>query len=596
MSKLQHWFIRQIEIIIKWSQNHLSKKQFIFLSSVLIGFTAGMAAVILKTFVHFIYLAATYEKLSDFRYMYLLLPLIGLILTVFVVKRFLNNSLNKGLAQIHYAIAKRSSILPVNQTYDQVITSSITVGFGGSVGLEAPIVITGAALGSNYSRKYQLDPRERTLILACGIAAGIGAAFNAPIAGVLFALEVLLLDISISAFTPLIIAAATGALISKIVLNSQILLSFNLTEVFNYNNVPYYVFLGIFAGIISVYHSKMFLYIESKFPNKSIVSYKKAIFAGVILAVLIFVFPSLFGEGYQSIKFLANKTPENLLTNSYLEQFKSNPWFVLFFVGLLIFVKSIATALTIGGGGNGGNFAPSLFVGAYFGYFFSRLINLISTVNLPENNFTIVGMAGILSGIYHAPLTAIFLIAEITGGYTLMIPLMLVSSISYAVSKYLEPHSMDTKNIAEKGDILSSDRDKNVLSSMDISDFIDENYPALKPNMSLGDLVEIVTHSTKNCFPVLNQKSEFLGLVWLDDIREIMFKADIYDSVFVNEIMVKPKVTIQSDFPMDVVMRKFDESGVWLIPVLNDNLFVGFISKSSVFSDYRNKLKMNTIV
>ncbi len=593
---MQHWLIRQIEIIIKWSQNHLSKKQFIFLSSVLIGFTAGMAAVILKTFVHYIYLAATYEKLSDFRYIYLLLPLIGLILTVFVVKRFLNNSLNKGLAQIHYAIAKRSSILPINQTYDQVITSSITVGFGGSVGLEAPIVITGAALGSNYSRKYQLDPRERTLILACGIAAGIGAAFNAPIAGVLFALEVLLLDISISAFTPLIIAAATGALISKIVLNSQILLSFNLTEVFNYNNVPYYVFLGIFAGVISVYHSKMFLYVESKFPNKSIVSYKKAIFAGVILALLIFVFPSLFGEGYQSIKFLANKTPENLLTNSFFEQFKSNPWFVLLFVGLLIFVKSIATALTIGGGGNGGNFAPSLFVGAYFGYFFSRLINLISTVNLPENNFTIVGMAGILSGIYHAPLTAIFLIAEITGGYTLMIPLMLVSSISYAVSKYLEPHSMDTKNIAEKGEMLSSDRDKNVLSSMNINDFIDNQYPSLLPTMTLGDLVDIVSHSTKNCFPVLNQNNEFLGLIWLDDIREIIFKFEIYDAVFVNELMVKPKIVLSNEYSMEVVMKKFDESGLWLIPVVDQLKFSGFISKSSVFSDYRNKLKMNTIV
>ena len=593
---MQNGIIRKLETTIKWSQNHLSKKQFVFLSSVLIGFTAGMAAVILKTFVHYIYLAATYEKFSNFRYFYLLLPLIGLILTVFVVKRFLNNKLSKGLSQIHFAIAKRSSILPINQTYDQVVTSSITVGFGGSVGLEAPIVITGAAVGSNYSRKYQLDPRERTLMLACGIAAGIGAAFNAPIAGVLFALEVLLLDISISAFTPLIIAAATGALISKIVLNSQILLSFNLTEVFNYYNVPYYIFLGVFAGVISVYHSKMFLYIESKFPNKNSVSFKKAFFAGIALAALIFIFPSLFGEGYQSIKFLANKTPENLLTNSFLEQFKTNPWFVLFFVGLLIFIKSIATALTLGGGGNGGNFAPSLFVGAYFGYFFSRLINLISTVNLPENNFTIVGMAGILSGIYHAPLTAIFLIAEITGGYTLMIPLMLVSSISYAVSKYLEPYSMDTKNIAEKGEMLSADRDKNVLANMNTKDFIDENYPSLKPNMSLGDLVEIVSHSTKNCFPVLNQKNEFLGLVWLDDIREIMFKVDIYDSVFVNEMMVKPKGVIQSNFPMDVVMRKFDESGVWLIPVLEDQSFLGFISKSSVFNGYREKLKMNTIV
>ncbi|MDP4636794.1 MAG: chloride channel protein [Crocinitomicaceae bacterium] len=593
---MQHWLIRKIETIIKWSQNHLSKKQFVFLSSVLIGFTAGMAAVILKTFVHYIYLAATYEKFSNFRYFYLLLPLIGLILTVFVVKRFLNNKLNKGLSQIHFAIAKRSSILPINQTYDQVVTSSITVGFGGSVGLEAPIVITGAAVGSNYSRKYQLDPRERTLMLACGIAAGIGAAFNAPIAGVLFALEVLLLDISISAFTPLIIAAATGALISKIVLNSQILLSFNLTEDFNFYNVPYYLFFGVFAGVISVYHSKMFLYIESKFPNKSIVSYKKAIVAGLVLATLIFIFPSLFGEGYQSIKFLANKTPENILSNSFFESFKAYPWFVLFVVGVLIFVKSIATALTLGGGGNGGNFAPSLFVGAYFGYFFSRLINLISTVNLPENNFTIVGMAGILSGIYHAPLTAIFLIAEITGGYTLMIPLMLVSSISYAVSKYLEPNSMDTKGIAEKGGMLSSDRDKNVLATMNTSDFIDEKYPVLKPNMSLGDLVEVVSHSTKNCFPVLNQKNEFLGLVWLDDIREIMFKVDVYESVFVNELMVKPKVIIQASFPMDVVMRKFDESGVWLIPVLNDQSFLGFISKSSVFNDYRAKLKMNTIV
>lgn len=588
--------IRRIEVGIKWAQNHLSKKQFVFLSSVLIGITAGFAAVILKTFVYYIFLAATYEKLSDFRFLYLLLPLIGLLLTVFVIKKFLNNKLTKGLSQIHLAIARRSSILPINQTYDQVVTSSITVGFGGSVGLEAPIVITGAAVGSNYSRKYHMDPRERTLMLACGIAAGIGAAFNAPIAGVLFALEVLLLDISITAFTPLIISAATGALISKIILDNQILLSFQLKEAFNYFNVPFYVFLGILSGMVSVYHAKMFNSVESLFHKTKGGMYRKAIVGGTLLAGLIFLFPTLFGEGYQSIKLLAKDSPESLLTNSVFEVFKDNKWFVLFFAGLLIFIKSIATGLTLGGGGNGGNFAPSLFVGAYLGYFFSRLINMISTVHLPQNNFTIVGMAGILSGIYHAPLTAIFLIAEITGGYTLMIPLMIVSSISYAVSRYLEPHSMDTKIIAEKGQILTTDRDKNVLSSMKTEDFIEDDYPSLTPNMSLGELVDVVSHSTRNCFPVLNEKNEFLGLVWLDDIREIIFKFEVYTTVFVHEVMVKTTVVITKDHSMEIVMKKFDETGLWLIPVVDGDSFLGFVSKSNVFSGYRKKLKDATIV
>lgn len=592
---MKYWLVKQVELILKEAQNRLTRKQFIFLSSILIGLTAGLAAILLKTFVHYIFLAVSYEKLSDFRFLYLVLPMIGLFLTVFVIKRFLKNSLKKGLSQVHYAIAKKSSILPKNQMYDQIITSSITVGFGGSVGLEAPIVVTGAALGSNFSRRYHLSINERTLLLACGIAAGIGAAFNAPIAGVLFALEVLLLDISITAFTPLIIASATGALISKVILSDQILLYFDLKQSFNYVNVPFYILLGVFAGIISVYHARMYNRIESLFHHSKGGVYRKIIVGGSILALLIFIFPSLYGEGYQSIKWLAMQKPEALLNNSLVENFKSNEWFVLMFVGFLIFFKSIATGLTLGAGGNGGNFAPSLFVGAYLGYFFSRIFNLLNLSNLPENNFTIVGMAGILSGIYHAPLTAIFLIAEITGGYTLMIPLMIVSSISFAISRYFEPHSMDTKNIAKSGGALTNDRDKNILSSMKIVDVIESNYPIIYWKSNLGDLVETISSSSRNVFPVINDKNKFIGLVWLDDIRDIMFKTDKYQTVFVKDLLSKPKVMVSTKNSMEMVMTKFDESSQWILPVVDKGTYIGFISKSTVFSKYREKMKVTTI-
>ncbi len=318
------------------------------------------------------------------------------------------------------------------------------MGFGGSAGLEAPIVITGAAFGSNYSKTYDLDKKEKTLLLACGIAAGIAAVFNAPIAGVLFALEVLIIDISISAFTPLILSAATGALISKIFLNDDVLLSFQLQQPFNYFNVPFYILLGILAGLISIYHARTFTKIEGLFSNAPKKKYLNVLIGGVALAMLLFIFPSLFGEGYQSIKLLSTQHPENLLDNSILQSLKNNQWIVLAFIGAIIFIKSIATGLTIGSGGNGGNFAPSLFVGSYLGFFFSRCINMLNLGNLPENNFTIVGMAGVLSGLYHAPLTAIFLIAEITGGYTLMIPLMIVSSISFGTVSYTHLRAHET--------------------------------------------------------------------------------------------------------------------------------------------------------
>ena len=586
--------IKRINSIIEWTQTKLNKKQFIIFSSILVGLSVGLAAIILKTFVHYIFIAATFKELGNFKYLFLVLPIIGIFLTVLVVKKLLHGKLDKGLSHIHYAIANKSSIVPKDQMYAQILTSSLTVGFGGSAGLEAPIVITGAAIGSNYSKTYHLNYKERTLLLACGIAAGIGATFNAPIAGVLFALEVLLIDISISAFTPLIISAATGALISKIILQDDILLSFQ-SQSFNYNNVPFYILLGLLAGIISVYHSRAFTKIEnifSKSPNKI---YLNAAIGGLAIAALLFVFPSLFGEGYQSIKSLALQQPENLLDNGVFQNYKSNGWFVLIFVGVLIFVKAIATALTLGSGGNGGNFAPSLFVGSYLGFFLSRCLNMLNLTNLPESNFTMVGMAGILSGLYHAPLTAIFLIAEITGGYTLMIPLMIVSSISYAISKYFEAFSMDTKILGQSGKIFTDDRDHNILTTIRTSNLIETDFQKISPNDTLGNLVEIISKSTRNIFPVTDTENKLLGIIILDNIRDIMFKNEMYDKVTAKELMTNPPTTISPTQTMETVMKKFDETGAWNLPVIDNGQYVGFISKSSVFTSYRTKLKATTI-
>jgi chloride channel protein, CIC family len=586
--------IKRINSIIEWTQTKLNKKQFIIFSSILVGLSVGLAAIILKTFVHYIFIAATFKELGNFKYLFLVLPIIGIFLTVLVVKKLLHGKLDKGLSHIHYAIANKSSIVPKDQMYAQILTSSLTVGFGGSAGLEAPIVITGAAIGSNYSKTYHLNYKERTLLLACGIAAGIGATFNAPIAGVLFALEVLIIDISISAFTPLIISAATGALISKIILQDDILLSFQ-SQSFNYNNVPFYILLGLLAGIISVYHSRAFTKIEnifSKSPNKI---YLNAAIGGLAIAALLFVFPSLFGEGYQSIKSLALQQPENLLDNGVFQNYKSNGWFVLIFVGVLIFVKAIATALTLGSGGNGGNFAPSLFVGSYLGFFLSRCLNMLNLTNLPESNFTMVGMAGILSGLYHAPLTAIFLIAEITGGYTLMIPLMIVSSISYAISKYFEAFSMDTKILGQSGKIFTDDRDHNILTTIRTSNLIETDFQKISPNDTLGNLVEIISKSTRNIFPVTDTENKLLGIIILDNIRDIMFKNEMYDKVTAKELMTNPPTTISPTQTMETVMKKFDETGAWNLPVIDNGQYVGFISKSSVFTSYRTKLKATTI-
>lgn len=589
-------YISKLESIIAWWQSILSEKQFIFLSSVLVGISVAFAVIVLKSFAHWVFLFATYiNGILKLSFINSVLPIAGLLLTVFVVKKVLRGSIEKGTSQILYGVAKKASIIPKKQMYAQIVTSSLTVGLGGSAGLESPIVITGAAFGSNYAQNYKLSYKDRTLLIGCGVAAGIAAAFNAPIAGVLFAIEVLLVDVSISAFTPIMIAAATGALVSVITLDETILLNFKQQQLFDYHKIPFYVLLGIVTGFISVYYTRNFQRTEHFFARLKLSPYKKAMFGASILAILIFIFPTLFGEGYESIKILSENNPGKILDNTLFSDYKDKTWLLIIFVGLTMMVKVFATAITLGSGGNGGNFAPSLFVGSYVGFVFSKAINLTGLTHLPVSNFTMVGMAGILSGLFHAPLTAIFLIAEITGGYSLMIPLMIVASISFAISKRFEKHSMDVKDLAKKGHAFTSNKDTNVLSTLDTNSIIQTDYLTVSPDENLEKLVDLISHSNQVVFAVVDKEIHLLGIVHFNSIREIIFNTYRVKYTLVKEIMIDPAEVIYPFNSMETVMNKFETSKVAFLPVIKDDKYYGFISKSVALEAYRTKLKSMTI-
>ena len=589
-------YISKLESIIAWSQSILTEKQFIFLSSILVGISSAFAVIVLKTFAHWVFSFATYiNGILKLSFINSVLPIAGLLLTVFVVKRALGRSIEKGTPQILYAVAKKASIIPKKQMYAQIVTSSLTVGLGGSAGLESPIVVTGAAFGSNYAQKYKLSYKDRTLLIGCGVAAGIAAAFNAPIAGVLFAIEFLLVDVSISAFTPIMIAAATGALVSVIALDKTILLNFKQQQIFDYHKIPFYVLLGILTGFISIYYTRNFQKTEHFFARLKLNHYKKALLGASILAVLIFIFPTLFGEGYESIKILSDNNPGKILDNTLFSSFRDNSWVLLAFVGLTMMVKVFATAITLGSGGNGGNFAPSLFVGSYVGFVFSKAINQTGLTHLPVSNFTMVGMAGILSGLFHAPLTAIFLIAEITGGYSLMIPLMIVASISFAISKRFEKHSMDVKDLAQKGHAFTSNKDTNVLSTLDTNSIIQTDYLTVSPDENLEKLVDLISHSNQVIFAVVDKEKHLLGIVHFNNIRGIIFNTYRVKYTLVKDIMAAPTEVIYPFNSMETVMNKFERSKVAFLPVIKDEKYFGFISKSIALEAYRTKLKSMTI-
>jgi chloride channel protein, CIC family len=572
-----------------WIRNKLTPKQFIIFGAIIIGLTAGLAAVLLKLFVHF--LIHNITTVTGGRQVYIaMFPLLGLTLCVLYVRYLNRNKLGKGISNILHAIAKRSSILPKDQTYSHIITSALTIGFGGSSGLESPIVTTGAAIGSNFGRTYRLSYKERTLLLACGAAAGIAGTFNTPIAGVLFALEVLLVEANISAFIPILIAAASGALCSKIILHEEVLLHFSLQQPFDYTNVPFYLMLGALCGVCSYYYSKAFLATENLFKKYDSSKPLKVAMGGFGLFILIAIFPPLLGEGYESIKMLSTLNAENIFQTSVLNAGDIPRPAVYFLVLLVILFKPFAVGMTLGSGGNGGNFAPSLFTGAFVGFLFSSIITDLGIYPLPISNFTLVAMAGILSGVFHAPLTGIFIIAEITGGYELIIPLMIVSALSYAVSKYFMPLSIDMTKLAEKERIVVTDTDSYLLSNINLEQFVENDFCEVPTSGNLRKLIESVAVSKRNIFPVIDEASQLKGLITVDDIRDIMFKQEMYDKVMITELMRIPSFVITEKDDIRSAMKLFDESHLWNIPVVYNNVYKGFISKSTILEKYREVL------
>ncbi|MEJ1238072.1 chloride channel protein [Chryseolinea sp. T2] len=570
-------------------KSRLSDKNFLIASSILVGLTSGLLAVVLKYAVHLMGRLPSIAKGSDEFAIVAVFPFVGIILAIYFTRRYLKGYLNKGSAAIVYAILKKSSLIRFTECYGHLATSALTVGLGGSLGLESPMVSTGSAIGSNYARTYQLSYKERTVLLGCGAAAGIAAAFNSPVAGVLFVIEVLLTDISASSFIPLIISAACGALVSKIILSEGITLAFTLQQPFNYYNVPFYVLLGIVCGLVSIVYRRIFHGIEVQFETINN-RWLKAIIGGLILFMLIMIFPPLFGEGYEGVKLLELRNPERMLHGSLLAGFIKSEPAILTFVGLLVIFKAVAAAVTLSSGGNGGSFAPSLVIGSYLGFLFSRIANLTKLTTLPVSNFTIVAMAGILSGIFYAPLTAIFLIAEITGGYGLIIPLMIVSSLSLVTVHLFEPLSMEGKKLSTLLKLTVETKDKLLLSRIDLHELVETTFAPVDVNASLKDLVSQIASSSRNMFPVIDDDHKLVGLIYLDQIRRIMFDQSKYETTTVRQLMVKPPAIVELNDNIYEVLSRFESTGQWNLPVIDNGRYMGFLSKSTILSRYRKEL------
>ncbi|HET7817946.1 MAG TPA: chloride channel protein [Bacteroidia bacterium] len=570
-----------------WRLRHINNKTFLIAVSIIVGLVAGLAAIILKLIVHYIQqLVHLVLGNNSFNFLLFVFPLIGILLTVFYVQYFRKGRIGRGVGNILISIAKRSSNIERDKTYSHIISSALTIGFGGSTGLEAPIVVTGAAIGSNTAKDLKMNYQERTLMLACGVAAGISAIFNSPIAGVLFAIEVILYEFTIPAFIPILISSATASVLSNFLYKGQ--LFFLIAKGWNMNAIPFYIILGILMGLISVYVTRTAIKTEKLFQSRK-KPYQKAIIGGTILGIMVFILPPLYGEGYDSIKTLLSGEYKLLLDNSLFSQFASNPWFIVLIAAIIIFVKIIATSVTIGAGGNGGIFAPSLFIGAITGFVFAHSLNLLGVIELTEPNFIVAGMAGALSGVIHSPLTAIFLIAEITGGYVLFVPLMIVSAISFLIARYFEPYSIYTRKLVEKG-IHSKDRDKIVLNRIKVKNILETDFISIKPDDTLRQLVEQIKNSKRNVFPVLDEYEHLLGVIILDDIREVMFHQEQYDTTYVKELMTQPPCILDVNEEMHDIMRKFDAYNMWNLPVTEANRYIGFISKSTIFTKYRSLL------
>ncbi len=573
-----------------WRVKHISQKNFILILSLITGLLSGLAAVLLKNTIHFTHHLLTGEfHIENINFLYLAYPVVGIFITVLFSRTIVKDSLGHGISKILYSLSKGSGKLKRHNNYSSIIASTFTIGFGGSVGAEAPIVLTGASIGSTLGKIFHQNYKTISLLIGCGAAGAISSIFKAPMAGLVFTLEVLMLGLSMASLVPLIISAFSAATVAYFFMGDGAEFSWKLENQFILNNIPFYIVLGILGGFISLYFTRTLMWTENKF-RKINNPYYRLLAGGVVLSILIFIFPQLYGEGYNTIIAFLNGKKDIVFDNSIFYQLKGYEWALMALLSLLVLFKVFASAATTGSGGVGGIFAPSLFTGGVMGYFFARLVNASGLYVLPETHFTLVGMAAIMAGVLHAPLTAIFLIAEITHGYELFVPLMMTSTISYLTIMYFEPHSIYTKQLARKGELLTHHKDKAVLTLMRLNKVLETDFLPVKSTDTLGNLVKTIAKAKRNLFPVIGSKGQLKGIVLLDDIREIMFNHDRYNSTVVEDLMQVPPAFIEINENMDSVMKKFEETGAWNLPVIEDNKYMGFVSKSKIFSVYRRVL------
>ncbi len=578
-----------------WRIKYISHKQFVLILSIIVGLLAGTGAVILKNFTHLIQYLLEGNLIAHYQTaFYFIFPLIGLTLVMVTMRFIIRHKVSHGIPSTLYAISKRKGFMRPFQMFGSLITAPITVGFGGSVGLEGPTVATGAALSSNLSRFFHMNQSSRTLLIGCAGAGAMSAIFKAPIAAIIFAVEVFSLDLTLASMVPLLLASVSAITTSYFFLGTDILLPFKITEKFEINDIPFYVLLGLVAALVSVYYTKMYSTIQDFFEKIGSPT-KRLLLGGIGLGIMVYFIPPLYGEGFDVINNLVQGNPKAALENNFFNLDLSNIWTVIMLLAGLVVFKIIASALTFGAGGVGGIFAPTLFMGSIMGNCFAKILNNIGILGHPvsESNFTLVGMTGLMAGVLHAPLTAIFLIAEVTGGYELFIPLMVTAAISFSLTKYFVPHSVYAMELGRKGDLITHNKDHAVLTLMDITTVVERDFVPIYPEMTLGQIVnEAVIKSKRNLFPVLNKETNSLeGIILLDDLRPVMFDQNLYAVMRANELMLSPPSIINFEVDkMTEVMKKFQDTGAWNLPVIKEGQYYGFVSKSKLLTAYRRKL------
>lgn len=572
-----------------WRLKNVSEYQYMIFMSFLVGLVCGLAAVLLKNTVHF-----TYRFITDARwfsaensnFLFLIYPIIGITITVLILKFFIKDDLSHGVSKVMYAISRKKGHIKPHHCYSSIITSSITVAFGGSVGLEAPIVLTGGALGSNLGRLGRLNVKNTIILVGCGAAGAIAGSFKAPIAGVLFVFEILMLDLTMTTAIPLLISAITSSMISYFFLGKDVQFNYDVVSGFELIKIPGFIFLGIVSAFVSLYFLKTTKFIAKKFKTFKLLN--RLIIGGIILGVLIFLFPPLFGEGYSALSVLLKADTNTLFNNTLFYSFRDNAWILLAILIAIIMLKAIATSVTTSAGGVGGTFAPSLFIGGFTGFFVGRLINMSGLLVVEESNFALVGMAAVMSGVMHSPLTATFLIAEITGGYALFAPLMIATTISYIVVKPINKYSIYAEELALEGNLLTHNKDKTALQSMDKRKLIETNFIPLLYESSLRDIANAVQSCTRSFFPIVDKDNNFLGIVVIDDLRKILFKPEYYDVYGVKDfIRYSEYFIVDISDPLEKIVSKFKGADRYSIAVVDKGKYLGFMSRANVYAEYR---------